>query len=127
MQWGRKGIFSFRDNNFFFCLFIILGFMIMSIIDDADNKSEGLWDSRKTTWLLVCLLPVTVEASLYCLVLYDVDEKLDGRPMLCFSRVAFTVGENIDENRSYNKKCTNCRYKIGAIRLKNSFARFHVN
>lgn len=41
-------------------------------------------------------LPVTVEASLYCLGLYDGDES----PMLCFSRVAFTVGENIDENRS---------------------------
>lgn len=47
-------------------------------------------------------LPVTVEASLYCFVANVDVWRPDGIPMLCFSRVAFTVGENIDEDRSYN-------------------------
>ena len=73
--------------------FIILGlWCIMTMTSREKWESQ---DYRKGQWRL----PVTVEASLNCLEI-NVEERPDGKPMLCFSRVAFTVGENIDENRS---------------------------
>lgn len=63
----------------------------------TEDKGEMPKKGPRKKKVMIWRLPVTVEASLYCFGMYD---KLCGTPMLCFSRVALTLGENIDKNRS---------------------------